>query len=595
MSSGSSSKLVETTFNTNPDNELAVVDVYESESSGIENSFQDAYHSVDSAIDDIASIGKSALSDVNGLLNDINGAANNINSVLSGLANGNLNSLFNLTGGSLSNIKQLSDAVNGAINTATGIANKVNSTINNVTNVINNAASAVNSISNLGNGLKGGLNNRGILNRISDNIPLGKQIKTLINNVGKIDSAAQSLEHALGRASNMLGGDKSSLNTIANGTKNKAPNIIKPTVFDTKTTSPKTKEILDKIKSINQQVSSAISSLPVATQEALVRGFPDEYSNNGLVLGDDSGAIVISPQATCDVIRPLNDIISCFTGNEEYSPEVQDTGAISTLISGVANVANSAGLKNTFSTITKNITNKDVIIAAAKPLVMRAVEQGDLDTIIDISKSKAGNEVKRFAPSVIKEICYNVSRPHDMGQQDFAPYYNDVKRAFNAIDPTWMEYRTNKGQSLVNGASINSNHFICDIIEASLNNRNNPLLTKLNRQNVSSKNIPITKLTITEEQISGESFADEMEKAIDKINSKSYEDMLANGETAIIIKKDVIETPVIIEEEEQELNLNDEKYLLLASVFVDNSVESEIEKHFEYLHERFKLMGTYDR
>ena len=177
---GASGKLAKTTFETKPDNKLAVVDVYENGGGGIENSFQEAYHKANAAFDDFASLGKSALGSSNSLIDSLNKQVSNINGILNGIKSGNLNSLFSLTGGTSTGLKQLSDLVRGGVNTVNGITR------------------GVNNLTNLGNNLKGGLNTKGFLNRLANNIPLGRQIQDLIRDTGRIKQAGDSLESSMG-------------------------------------------------------------------------------------------------------------------------------------------------------------------------------------------------------------------------------------------------------------------------------------------------------------------------------------------------------------------------------------------------------------
>lgn len=584
---GASGKLAKTTFETKPDNKLAVVDVYENGGGGIENSFQEAYHKANSAFDDFASIGKSALGSSNSLLDSLNKQIGNFNGILNGIKSGNLNSLFALTGGTSTGLKQLSDLVRGGVNTVNGITR----TVNNLTN--------------LGNNLKGGLNSNGLLNRIANNIPLGRQIQDLIRDTGRIKQAGDSLESSLGRASNLLGGDRSAMNTLVNGTRNPGQAIENPGRFDKQVTTQQTDSMIQRFSDLSPDIGSAMASLPQATKEALTRGFSDENLNKGLIVSNGDKVSRIAPEVSPEVVKPITQIIDSFIGRPSTEAQTQDPGAIAGMISGVTNIASKSGIKDTFSTITKNVTNKDIIAQAAKPLTLRAIEEGDMDTVIDLAKSKASGDLKSFAPNIVESMCYNTLRPETMTQQQFAPYYRDVKKAFTAIDPNWSTYASGSGNKLINGAVICSNAFICDIIEALLNELNNKNLTADNRQDVKSPVLSVDQLTPTDVEVPKDDFAELLEKEIDAINKDSYKEAWESGDV-------LIEPPDLATEEESEipvepdpevpteptppvLSYTDEPFLLLASVYVDNSVQSEVEKHFPELNQRFLAMGTFDR
>ena len=290
MAQGSSGKLADTTFNTAPDDELAVVDVYENESSDVENSFQDEYHKAGGAADSFEDIGKGLQDAAKGggsIFDSLTKQAGGLNDILQGLKSGNLNSLTSLVGGSFGGLKQLSDMANQASSLVSGIKNGSNSITSLVGNGIGKVNSAIQAAKSIGNTLKGGLNASTILNSLSNNNSLVKQIQSAIRQVGAVQSNFSSLEHSLGRASSLLGGDRSSANTVSNGFANKASTVEKTKPYDTPVSKEQTKLLVDKLKAINPQVGSAISELPTATQEALVRGFTLEGTSKGLKVGTD--------------------------------------------------------------------------------------------------------------------------------------------------------------------------------------------------------------------------------------------------------------------------------------------------------------------
>lgn len=583
MSKGASSKLADTTFNTKPDNKLAVVDVYENGGSGVENSFQDAYHKAGSDVSKFASIGKTALGGVQSAIQGATGAMSNVNRILQGIKSGNLNSLMALTGGTIPGLKQLSDTINN-----------VRSLVGKATGVVNQAKNAVRAADQMGNGLKGGSNNNSILNRMVGNNPLSHQIKGLIRDVGSLKKNATTMEGTFGRASGVLGGDRSSMNTVVYGSRNKASDVAKPVGRDRPLAPEETEILLSKISEVNPSVASAIAELPKETQNALVRGFNTESFGKGMLAGNAQGVSALNPQASPSVVNPLNRIIDSVGGRESGSVQVQDTEAVSMLISGVTNIASKAGMKNTFSTLTQRVENTDVVVAAAKPLVIRAIEEGDLDMLIDLSQSKAAPELKNFAPSLIAETCYAVLRPEGMSQQEFPSYYKDVKTAFQRIDKDWSTYHCQSGKKLINGASIASNPFLCDLIESVLNDNKNEHSMSGTLGNQGKQ--PGTKLVNTTFEEPIDSFASNLEREIDQLNKDSYQQFIDNGETFVdaLDKEEEPPAPTPQGPSAQTLTYVHEPFLLLASVFIDNSVESEMEKHFPYLHERFMAMGTYN-
>ncbi len=566
MSSGSSGKLAQTTFETTPDDELAVVDVYESGSGGVENSFQDEYHSSDNDENQFSDIADSiagaandalgALSDVMGMASDALNQANALNNILNGLKNGNLGALSSLTAGGSSALKGLSDLLRNA-----------------------------NNIINTGKNIKNDL-----FNTLGSNKPLATQIQEALRLAGTINSNANTISQSISNASKVLGGDKSSTNSVYKGTVVRAQTLENPTKIDNKISIADKEKALDKVKNINPEIAVCINDLPVATQDALLRGFNDSTINTGLIVENNNEVSRISSQASSEVVTALASIIDSFSSDNKKTT-VQDPDAISVLISGTTHLASKAGIKNSFVNMTKDIDNKEVIIKAAKPLTLRAASEGDVTLIIELTRSKAAKELNSFSPDLIPQITKNIKRDQDKSQQDFAPLYKDIKRAFKTINPLWDTYTCLNGKTLVNGCCISFNDFLCDLIEACLNENNNKALTNSNRQ--SAKNYTLNKNVVTKlnPELVTDSFSDEVLTEVNKLNRDTYTAIF--GDTTMLIPPPDVVDPTIQEPTEEpvleELTFENEPFLLIASVFIDNSVEAEMQKHFPFLSQRLSI------
>ena len=578
MSSGSSGKLAQTTFETTPDDELAVVDVYESGSGGVENSFQDEYHSSDNDENQFSDIADSiagaasdalgALSDVMGMASDALNQANALNNILNGLKNGNLGALNALTGGGSSALKGLSDllrGVNSAVNTATAIGNSVNNTVNS-------------------------FNNNPLINTVSTNRPLANQIQDALRLAGTIKSNSNSLSNSFGSAAKILGGDKSSTNSVYKGVVVRPQTLETPSSVDNKIALVNKDAALDKIKNINPEIAVCINDLPDTTQDALLRGFSDETINTGLIVENDNNVSRVTGQASSQVVTALSGIVDSFSKDNKKTT-VQDPDALAIVISGTAHLASKAGIKNSFVNMTKDIDNKDIIIKASKPLTLRAISEGDIELIVELTRSKAAKELNSFSTDLIPQLTKNVKRSQDKSQQDFAPYYKDIKRAFTTINPHWDTYTTLTGKMLVNGCCISFNDFICDLIEACLNENNNQALNKTNRQTV--KNYKLNKNVVTKlnPELVHDSFNDEVQKEVEKLNRDTYTAIF--GDTTMIIPPPDVPDPTVeqpeLQEPQEPTDFTNEPFLLIASVFLDNSVEAEMQKHFPFLNQRLSI------
>jgi hypothetical protein len=144
---------------------------------------------------------------------------------------------------------------------------------------------------------------------------------------------------------------------------------------------------------------------------------------------------------------------------------------------------------------------------------------------------------------------------------------------------------------LVNGCCISFNDFICDLIEACLNENNNQALNKTNRQTV--KNYKLNKNVVTKlnPELVHDSFNDEVQKEVEKLNRDTYTAIF--GDTTMIVPPPDVPDPTVEQPELQEpqdpTDFTNEPFLLIASVFLDNSVEAEMQKHFPFLNQRLSI------
>lgn len=559
-------KLTSTVFIAGPEDKLGVVDVYEQSSDSIINSFQEEFHKVSDSLDDFLSgvkdIGKSIKQGIQSGLDFINNNLNAVNSAINsafGMVNGVINQVSGTLNGLVSKpIKLINDVLGTGGSLAKNFVGSINNLSQGLKTQINLTESIIGKVSNR---LSGSLSNQG-RNSLLTTKPttLKELLGNSIVNYGALNPMADTLSSSINNdLDHLLGGDRGMVTAITRPSINRASTLAEPSNYDA-IGSLEFDQLLENIS--NPELSGSMKSLSPEAQTLLTRGLKtDQVFNNKITL--DGKVSNVDPQVSNQNKEALADILNVITeGNFEVKSK--NNGIETNILSGVIHLASKAGFPRPFESIAKHKTT-DLMVEVAKPLLHRAVEEGDFELINDIGRTSISKELANIVPNLINETKIRIKKPELLSQQEYSSYYKEVKHIFETIDPLWRKYKSGKIEA-INACGLAENPFFADLIEAQLNelkkplNNSNKIQTAYPLNGVNNPTKLLNEIGLPEPTI-------------------SYDDV---GNEVVIPPIKYVKPELLPIDPD---NFKDEPFLLLGKVFLNHTVDSELKKHFPYFYE----------
>lgn len=441
-------KLAKTTYEAGPEDSLIVKDVYTSSSSAVVNSYQDSADStLSSIIDKIPSL--------------------------------NLGNLLSKIAQAISNAKNSdSNSSSGAGTTGTGSA--IGST----------SLSATSTVS----GISGGVSNLASVSKISGDTSLsglgdtrssissayasmGGLSKT-VSSVNEVSTSAGIQSSISGDLDGKLGGDTSNLASTADyllnqGSSTKTSQSTSSySDFDSRVGTQDLDTLTKSLSNGDMDIFSSISDLPDSAQTYLNGGLTSTQINSNVVAQIGDALTELSPELSSEAATPIANIINSITG-DKYDITITNRGSSAALISAVTYLGTQMNMPNVFQTIAENVEDKAVLVEAARPLVQRAVENGDMKIIEALAETKIASDLKVIAPGVIYLLIGNMVKPVELAQQEYSKFYQAIRESFDAIDPQWSIYKRGS-DTAVKAGIIGNNLFVADLIRSQMNELMHP-------------------------------------------------------------------------------------------------------------------------
>ncbi len=378
----SSGKLVDTTFSSGADEELAVVDVYDQSSSEVVNSWQDfdsgALEAADKAVE--ASVSE--------------------------------------------------------------IAEDLTDTIKDLSN------------DPLGEFIEGIEKGKGLLN-----------VDTILDQFGTFGGIGpfKSLStDILGNIKNIAGGDVSAVMCRVEDFASKKMDFASMTGG-----SFSLEDVVGDITNGSSKVLSLVKDLPKAASSALVGGFGLNQIKQEVFASVGTTITKLAPGMTSADARVVSEIMNNVSGGC-YNVGITSRGGLAALLAGLGFLGNLLKLPYAFSSMANCLNDDNLTMAAAQPLLRRAVASGDLGLFKDVANSSAGKMLLKVAPTGIKTMMANLKKPEDLAQQDYTRYYQGMRGAYDSVDPNWMTYQRSGG-NVVNATQLQGNNFATELIKSQLN------------------------------------------------------------------------------------------------------------------------------
>ena len=485
----SNAKFSPALFVSGTKDDLAVVDVYKLQSSAVYNSFQDIAKNISGLLNSIPGMNLGEmLGKANNVLQGIKGgidkAAGMINNGVSGISSmmGAISGLQNING-----IGSARNALGSVLNSLGSLANVAG--LQGLTNALQNAYACMGGISQIVDSVNGVVNaGRGLQSTIETGFGnlLGGSSNRYASiagidryggyttTYGGYNDSSRGYGGAIGSSSDYIDISAYPYTTTGVSSNNTSTTSnIKPAVSNTATISNvDVTEIARNISAGNMEIFSNINSLPESVIPMMNVGMTESQISSNVVAQVGNSLSRLSPEISAEAAKPLVDIVNNITDGK-FDATITNRGSAAALISGATYIANEIGMPGVFRNIAENVKDANILVEAAKPLVQKAVDTGDMRLLASVCIDPVVSEIRSLAPDICGTILTNIERPETLAEQEYGRYYQGIKESFDAINSNWTKYNR-CGTDIVNAAQLSGNFFILDLIRAQLNEIQHP-------------------------------------------------------------------------------------------------------------------------
>lgn len=599
----SNAKFSPALFVSGTKDDLAVVDVYKLQSSAVYNSFQDIAKNISGLLNSIPGMNLGEmLGKANNVLQGIKGgidkAAGMINNGVSGISSmmGAISGLQNING-----IGSARNALGSVLNSLGSLANVAG--LQGLTNALQNAYACMGGISQIVDSVNGVVNaGRGLQSTIETGFGnlLGGSSNRYASiagidryggyttTYGGYNDSSRGYGGAIGSSSDYIDISAYPYTTTGVSSNNTSTTSnIKPAVSNTATISNvDVTEIARNISAGNMEIFSNINSLPESVIPMMNVGMTESQISSNVVAQVGNSLSRLSPEISAEAAKPLVDIVNNITDGK-FDATITNRGSAAALISGATYIANEIGMPGVFRNIAENVKDANILVEAAKPLVQKAVDTGDMRLLASVCIDPVVSEIRSLAPDICGTILTNIERPETLAEQEYGRYYQGIKESFDAINSNWTKYNR-CGTDIVNAAQLSGNFFILDLIRAQLNEIQHPNNYIGNIQSVHGDGYKFDT-TINERIDKIIAHPDEdgnvQSLNLDKVVVESFEFSTAgNAIDPIGYNSDDPNAPYIAvgldDDNIKYISLSDEYFMLLSGMYLNDSVNECLARDF---------------
>lgn len=432
-----------------------------------------------------------------------------------------------------------------------------------------------------------GLNNDDLLGNIPDPLQavedsLTEDLENLLNEVGQYNELDNfsGLSDQFGSLGSVLGGDMGALTSILN-VASKLGNFVGYSPFNQIGNGFDLSSVVNQLSNGNTGIFSSIRDLPGSMQGSIGGGFGIDSIRSNVFASVGNTMSRTTYGMDYNGLGPVANICSELTGGS-YNAQFTNRGGLAALIAGVSHIGNSFNLPNVFSSIAKTVTDPVVLMAAARPLIQRAAYSGDVDIFRDVAGSSVGPRMGNLVPGIVTSLISNMARPSGLAQQEYPRYYQNLRGSMDTVQPGWNRYER-EGGSVVNATVISSNPFMCDLMQAQMNELMHPDNYLSNLQSVYPERMSYDSSTaVSSVVIPTVTGANVVVSPVDSSNVQPVNldpldaiNLTINGNRDVSY---VTESGAVVQ------SFDDEPFLMLGQAFKGISVNDDLQKHFPEFH-----------
>jgi hypothetical protein len=226
--------------------------------------------------------------------------------------------------------------------------------------------------------------------------------------------------------------------------------------------------IINMIKTVNgakSQLTAAAAIARMVGSNAALQGYLRNLSASSLnALGISPNLVkevtvavgtyasLINPKNVGDV-RAIAGAINSITGN--FVPQINDMGAMSSLVGGLTTLSSSLGLPGVYSALANAANaaglNNSALINAAAIALPRALATGNMSALRDLAGNVMAKEINALVPNLAKSMVSKF-------RASLHSSYDDVNEALLAVDPNYQSCSRSGGNAVDASAAVGTEY-----------------------------------------------------------------------------------------------------------------------------------------
>lgn len=173
------------------------------------------------------------------------------------------------------------------------------------------------------------------------------------------------------------------------------------------------------------------------------------------------GADLSSAQGIAKMINSVS------SGN--FSAQFLDKGALAGIVTSLVKEGTGLGLPNVFSSLAQGITDKSILMNAAKSLLPESLQKGEYKILLDVAESALNGNLKSVVPKLAGTLLQNLNLPIDLKKIDYDKLYDKLTKVLDDNDSGWMNAKQGSDTTAVNASYTANNSKVTALFQAKLN------------------------------------------------------------------------------------------------------------------------------
>jgi hypothetical protein len=240
-------------------------------------------------------------------------------------------------------------------------------------------------------------------------------------NLGTLNAVIQDVTKIAGQLKGLIGNNGQGALTAVLGTASKSPELQRmakdgfssvANITGLSSTGVTTfcQNALGSVKSLQGTLSSTVSAITGLSQQAQQTVLGTLNSVSGLANTVGLGGITKGMGAISSDVTGMANVINKVT-NGNYVTTLTHSSSLSSLITGISKQGYASGLPGVFTAISNAINNPQVLLSSGNVLITNLSKSGNTGGMMDVMNSSIGSELKSVNPNISQIVTngYTVS------------------------------------------------------------------------------------------------------------------------------------------------------------------------------------------